>query len=1380
MFYHSTIFVLTFLFFCTPVFAQVIFSDDFESGTTFKSQWTPRPGSNKGLVTIATSLGNTYIPCNGNYGAAMGLSGDLSGTTTFNYLDLSLNLAGKTKVMLSFSLKDADNGYTENGILFSDDGGDTFSESTFFQFKLDEYGDDVCGQFPPIDIAKVSGLQLTSTFVIRFRSRHFKDFNTAGGRDGLMIDDVVVRESPVQYATLPFADDFEEDTLKNNWRWVDPYRCGGTASDPGQIRPDGVVAPLSSFAGVSFPPYSGNQVLAMGQRQDPGSNSYYVVNALDLHLNLLNRPQAELRFNLQDWDASYNSNNPAEIGLFFSNNGGVSFKKVYDLPFNKWTDDVWGELMIDIDKLAAANGLYPFSDKFVIRFQERFNRDFNYIGGRQAVLIDNVRVTTPSIKYATVPFCDGFETGLPEYWYRADAFINGMTISDPSWIRPDALLDVLSSYAGINFPAHEGSKVLAMGMRQDPAANSYYAVNAADLRVNLQGVNGAKLNFWMKDYSDTNQDEDGVYFSNNGGETFKQVYTFNPAGTADDWTKYTLDLDALCVQYSLTKTSTFVIRFQQRGNRDFSSAGGSQGFIIDEVGVCIPPASITVTGANTTCGQSNGSASAPAGYASYLWSNGKTTREINGLSAGFTSTTYTVTVTTSDGCGCTASGSVTIGGSCTPPSITAVVTNSTSCISPNGKISLVTISLCSPVTYIWSNGSTTKDPLNLAAGTYTVTVTDNKGCTSTSSAVVASPTVASLSLSVTHTTCGLANGKITVVAQGGAGVSSWKWTGPNDYIATTPTINGLVPGNYTVTMTDVNGCTSVASSTVNGSLAAPSPGLVNDTTLQQGQSTIFLCAIDIPGASYKWSNGAMTRCDTVAAGTYTVTVTVPGGCTSTNVITVNIFSHCTFSVSNPMPCPGDTVTFTVINPMPGSTYKWDLDGLGGFNNGTGTPQTFIYPYSASATNFTVRLEKDGAACPGLQTVAVKAGQQPTIGVALGGAMTGNLISICNDAQPVILKVVNTSIGWSNFTGYSINWGDGSPIENYTNLNFNPNTLVSHNYFGLGYKTITLSATHTNGCALTKTYQIFKGNYPSIGIQSEGNTQGLCVPATLRFPLSFYADNTPGTLYAFKVNETVVATYSQDNVPAVFEHTFTESSCGQTPTVPGIQNAFDVSVVAENPCGKGTAGVYPITLSSKPVPDFLVQTPANNWPGETFIFTNTSANINEFNPQTSGCADSLAANWQISPGTLLVDWIVDSGGLLGYNLIKVMFLKPGTYTIEMTLMPEPNCGPAVISKTVTVVEKVVVNAGYAVPETVLETRPTVWPNPASSGGRIRVEAPRPVEFLALSSADGRLLRMAKPSNSGQFSEMLLPDVPSGLYHLWVQTGDGLWVVKIVIE
>ncbi len=64
---------------------------------------------------------------------------------------------------------------------------------------------------------------------------------------------------------------------------------------------------------------------------------------------------------------------------------------------------------------------------------------------------------------------------------------------------------------------------------------------------------------------------------------------------------------------------------------------------------------------------------------------------------------------------------------------------------------------------------------------------------------------------------------------------------------------------------------------------------------------------------------------------------------------------------------------------------------------------------------------------------------------------------------------------------------------------------------------------------------------------------------------------------------------------------------------------------------------------------------------------------------------------ITPGTLNVDYQVTSGTLLNSKSIKVKFLKPGLYTIKMTLNPTPVCGPATISKTITILEPPTANA-----------------------------------------------------------------------------------------
>ena len=130
-------------------------------------------------------------------------------------------------------------------------------------------------------------------------------------------------------------------------------------------------------------------------------------------------------------------------------------------------------------------------------------------------------------------------------------------------------------------------------------------------------------------------------------------------------------------------------------------------------------------------GLSNGSANVTQAGGqspySYLWSDGSTTQNRTGLAAG----SYVVTVT--DAAGCTATSGLTI----SQPALLSVLLQATppTCppgVSPpfnaDGSVTL-TISGGTPAyTYLWNNGATTQNRTNLAAGTYSVTVTDSKGC----------------------------------------------------------------------------------------------------------------------------------------------------------------------------------------------------------------------------------------------------------------------------------------------------------------------------------------------------------------------------------------------------------------------------------------------------------------------------------------------------------------------------------------------------------------------------------------------------------------------------------------------------------------------------
>ncbi|MCF8239078.1 MAG: choice-of-anchor J domain-containing protein [Saprospiraceae bacterium] len=178
-------------------------------------------------------------------------------------------------------------------------------------------------------------------------------------------------------------------------------------------------------------------------------------------------------------------------------------------------------------------------------------------------------------------------------------------------------------------------------------------------------------------------------------------------------------------------------------NNGFGTLPGNR--IRDRVynGSCLSPCAncpitLDLTSTDVACfGDANGSASVTASNGippyTYLWSNGATTASITGLTAG----SYSVTVTDENGNGCEATGSVTIA----QPSalaLSATVIPESLPGANDGAIDLSVAGGTTPYSYIWSNGPTSQDIQNLAAGTYTVTVTDGNACTSTLSVTVES------------------------------------------------------------------------------------------------------------------------------------------------------------------------------------------------------------------------------------------------------------------------------------------------------------------------------------------------------------------------------------------------------------------------------------------------------------------------------------------------------------------------------------------------------------------------------------------------------------------------------------------------------------------
>jgi hypothetical protein len=191
---------------------------------------------------------------------------------------------------------------------------------------------------------------------------------------------------------------------------------------------------------------------------------------------------------------------------------------------------------------------------------------------------------------------------------------------------------------------------------------------------------------------------------------------------------------------------------------------------------------------------------------SFAWSSGQSDQTITGLAPGI----YTVTVT--DAHGCTAAQTVevwdancnlTAGISAADPTCHGLTNGIATATATGGPL---------PYAYVWSSGATTQTAENLAAGVYSVTITDANDCEFTSTITLNEPPVLTLALvDVVNTSCpNSAEGSASVVAGGGTGGSTILWNNGQQG----PLATGLVAGTYTATVTDANGCTAAVQAAI--------------------------------------------------------------------------------------------------------------------------------------------------------------------------------------------------------------------------------------------------------------------------------------------------------------------------------------------------------------------------------------------------------------------------------------------------------------------------------------------------------------------------------------------------------------------------------------
>ena len=431
--------------------------------------------------------------------------------------------------------------------------------------------------------------------------------------------------------------------------------------------------------------------------------------------------------------------------------------------------------------------------------------------------------------------------------------------------------------------------------------------------------------------------------------------------------------------------------------------------------------------------------------------------------------TYAVTATDVNGCSGTGSASVVVN---PLPAVTASSTSPGYCV--NGTIQLnATPSLGTPpyVTYNWSGPSYSSNQQNpgitpvttAMAGSYTVTLTDSKGCSASSSVSVAVYTLPVVSAGADQTSCSGENVTLggSPTASGGNPPYTYTWTNGASAVPN-PTVNPTVPTTYTVTVTDTKLCSASASANVSIN-AKPTVNAGLDQTIP----SCSLVGTTIGGSptatggggpyTYLWAPAAgLSRADTSnpvvqgigATTSYTVTVTDANGCTASDLVIVNVTgSSLALSISASgttawCAAGSSSVTFTA-NPTGGNgtyTYSWTGSSLTGST--TATP---IANPSVAGTYTYALIVTDGTGCQVGDTTSITVFPKPT---ANAGAVNYN---ICR-GDSVTLGGNPTANGGTS--PYTYAWTNGA--ASVSSPSVSPNSGTSY----------TVVVTDSNNCTAT--------------------------------------------------------------------------------------------------------------------------------------------------------------------------------------------------------------------------------------------------------------------------------------------------------------------------
>lgn len=532
------------------------------------------------------------------------------------------------------------------------------------------------------------------------------------------------------------------------------------------------------------------------------------------------------------------------------------------------------------------------------------------------------------------------------------------------------------------------------------------------------------------------------------------------------------------------------------------------------------------TAVDVTCfGLSNGSVtvniSGGNSTYTYSWSTSpvQTTQTAGGLGAG----SYSVTVT--DAYGCAVTNSFTIS---QPPQLTlsAAGVPATCNASCNGQLVAVPGGGVQPYSLLWSSGCTSLSCSGVCAGNYSVQLTDANGCTASNSVTVTEPSAIAVSVSSTDAHCNTATGSLSATVSGGSPAYQYLWNPGN---ITTVTANSLLPGTYSLTVTDQQNCSIQVLAQVNN-LAGVTASVANIVQPLCANACTGSAAASPNGGNgpyaYAWSNSTTNAAvNNLCAGNYLLTITDADGCVDTASFAIQTPTPVTISTTAPpMICPGQSTTLTAsasggtpaytynwssgsptVSPTATTTYTVSATDANGCSSTPATVTVTVYPQLSviasngvtSCSGTAVQLSATaGGGNGGPYTYTWMPGNLsgPQISVSPTTTTTYTVTATDNCSSPAATAVVTvnvlglpvvsfTSDDTAGCANICVQFSSNTPnvatwLWNFGDGSTGTGSLANHCYPDAGSYAVSLTVTDNSGCSNSVTYPAMVTVHPN--------------------------------------------------------------------------------------------------------------------------------------------------------------------------------------------------------------------------------------------------------------------------------------------------------------